>query len=66
MSYLVYVEGKSSPVKEHMYLVDAKAEAERLATHPDNKMRNIYVVKIVTVSQPVVSRQWLEPRPSDI
>ena len=58
MSYMVFVEGKSAPTKEHTFVVDAEVEAERLAEQPDNKMRKIYLLKVVEVNEPVVTRIW--------
>jgi hypothetical protein len=60
MSYMVFVDGKQPPQKEHDFLVDAESEAERLATHPDNKMRKIYVMKAVETYEPVVTREWIK------
>lgn len=59
MSYMVFVEGKNAPTKEHTFLVDAEAEAERLASQSDNKMRKIYILQVVKTNEPVVSRTWI-------
>ena len=58
MSYLIYVDGKILPTKEHGGLVDAMEEAGRLAQQPDNKMRKIFILQVVKVNEPVVTRQW--------
>ena len=60
MSYMVFVEGKSAPTKEHTFVVEAEAEAERLAEQPDNKMRKIHVLKVVEVYEPIVTRAWVK------
>ena len=60
MSYMIFVEGKSAPTKEHDFLVDAEAEAERLAEQPDNKMRKIYILKVVEINKPIVNRVWVK------
>ena len=58
MSYMVFVEGKQPPTMEHQLLVEAKEEALRLASQPDNKMRKVYVMQVIAVNKPVVSRVW--------
>lgn len=58
MSYLIYVDGKNLPTKEHDSLVNAMIEVERLAQQPDNKMRKIFILEIMQVNEPVVTRQW--------
>lgn len=60
MSYMVFVDGKQPPTKEHTFLCEAEAEANRLSTHPDNKMRKIYIMQIVKTNEPVVTRVWKE------
>ena len=60
MSYMVFVEGRSAPTKEHTFVVDAEAEAERLAEQPDNKMRKIYILKVVEINKPIVNRVWIK------
>ena len=58
MSYMVFVEGKQPPTREHHYLIEAKEEAVRLASQPDNKMRKVYVMQIIETNEPVVIREW--------
>jgi len=58
MSYMVFVEGKQTPTREHHFLIDAKSEAERLASQHDNKMRKIYIMQIIETNEPVVTRVW--------
>lgn len=58
MSYLVYVEGKAPPTKQHFYLVDAMSEVERLAEQPDNRLRKIYILKVEKVNEPKITRTW--------
>lgn len=60
MSYMVFVEGKHAPTREHQLLVEAKEEAVRLASQPDNKLRKVYVMQIVETNEPVVMRVWKE------
>lgn len=58
MSYMVFVEGKQLPTREHQLLVDAKSEVERLASQRDNKMKKIYIMQIIETNEPVVTRVW--------
>lgn len=60
MTYMVYVDGKTGPSKEHAYMTDAVVEAERLAAQPDNKLRKIYILKVEKVNEPVITREWKE------
>ena len=60
MSYMVFVEGKQPPTREHQLLVEAKEEAVRLASQPDNKLRKVYVMQIVETNEPYVLRVWKE------
>ena len=58
MSYMVFVEGKQPPTREHQFLVEAKEEAVRLASQPDNNMKKVYVMQVIAVNEPVVMRVW--------
>jgi len=58
MSYMVFVEGKQAPTREHQLLVEAKEEAVRLASQPDNKMKKVYVIQVIATNEPVVMRVW--------
>lgn len=58
MSYMVFVEGKQAPTREHQLLVEAKEEAVRLASQPDNNMRKVYVIQVIATNEPVVMRVW--------
>jgi hypothetical protein len=58
MTYMVFIEGKQPPMKKHDLLVDAEGEAELLATHPEYKMKKIYVIEVVQTYEPIVTREW--------
>lgn len=58
MTYLVYVDGKQPPTRQHESLVNAMQEAERIALQPDNQLRKIYILRVEKINEPVISRKW--------
>jgi hypothetical protein len=60
MTYMVAVEGKQAPSKEHEFYQDAKDEAIRLASKPDNRSAKIYILEIKAVMMPVFSHRLVE------
>lgn len=56
MSFMVFVDGKTAPRKEHETEAEARAEAERLsASNPD---RYVYLLELVDVLEPVKHHRW--------
>lgn len=56
--WMVSVQGGNAPSKYHSTLVDAKAEAERLACLTGNRNNRVYVLKVEAVLEPKNSHQW--------
>jgi hypothetical protein len=56
MSFMVFVEGKQAPMREHETLEEARVEAERLAT--GNEGRRVLVLSVVAVLEPIRGHRW--------
>ena len=61
--YLVSVDGRAAPTKEHDDINEALAEAERLASQPSNSKQIVRVLAQVAALAPVKmpTHQWVAP-----
>lgn len=60
MGYLISVDGKSAPTHEHPAFSVAVAEANRLASLPENKHAQIRILKQVAKLVPQTSHLYCE------
>jgi len=65
MTFLVSVDGREAPMKEHQTLEEAKVEAVRLSELSTSRRATIRVLEQVCVLVPRTSHEWLGNEPGE-